>query len=105
MPMPTLLVAQVVCGNMGKPTATVIMKGPDGVVRTAGAVGAGPVDAVFKVGTRALGSQYCCGAAASGWVRSAALLKVCGAAAPPSVLQASGPAHRIPCRHLFSFSR
>ena len=41
---------QVMCGNVGHPTATVVLKGPDGVARRAAALGTGPVDAVFKVG-------------------------------------------------------
>ncbi|CAG9466221.1 unnamed protein product [Pedinophyceae sp. YPF-701] len=38
---------QVVCGTMGLPTATVKMKGPDGLSRCATAMGTGPVDAGF----------------------------------------------------------
>lgn len=37
------------CGNVGIPTATVVMKGPDGVARRAAAIGTGPVDAAYKV--------------------------------------------------------
>ena len=40
--------AQIVCGTMGMPTASVKMKGPDGMVRTASAIGTGPVDAAYK---------------------------------------------------------
>jgi 2-isopropylmalate synthase len=39
---------QVVCGTMGLPTATVKMKGPDGMLRVTSAVGTGPVDAAYK---------------------------------------------------------
>ncbi len=38
---------QVACGT-GMPTATIRIKGPDGVVHTAAEVGTGPVDAVYK---------------------------------------------------------
>lgn len=53
---PTL---QVMCGNVGIPTATVVMKGPDGIARRAAAIGTGPVDAAYKV-------RACCAAAAAG---------------------------------------
>lgn len=39
---------QVVCGTMGMPTATVQMRGPDGIVRIGVGVGTGPVDAAYK---------------------------------------------------------
>ena len=39
---------QVVCGSMGVPTATVRMRGPDGIARTATGMGTGPVDAAYK---------------------------------------------------------
>jgi len=39
---------QVVCGTMGMPTATVKLRGPDGMARVASAVGSGPVDASYK---------------------------------------------------------
>lgn len=39
---------QVVCGTMGMPTATVKLRGPDGISRIASAVGSGPVDASYK---------------------------------------------------------
>ncbi|PNH00296.1 2-isopropylmalate synthase B, partial [Tetrabaena socialis] len=39
---------QVVCGSMGMPTATVQMKGPDGIARIGVGVGSGPVDAAYK---------------------------------------------------------
>ncbi|MEW5308007.1 MAG: hypothetical protein WDW36_010370 [Sanguina aurantia] len=39
---------QVVCGTMGLPTATVQMKGPDGIIRIGVGVGTGPVDAAYK---------------------------------------------------------
>ncbi len=39
---------QVTCGTMGMPTATVRLRGPDGVVHTQAAVGTGPVDATYK---------------------------------------------------------
>ena len=39
---------QVVCGTMGLPTATVRMRGPDGISRTTTGMGAGPVDAAYK---------------------------------------------------------
>jgi 2-isopropylmalate synthase len=43
-----LMELQVVCGTMGMPTATVQMKGPDGIARVGVSVGAGPVDAAYK---------------------------------------------------------
>lgn len=43
-----LLDLQVVCGTMGMPTATVHMKGPDGISRIGVGVGTGPVDAAYK---------------------------------------------------------
>jgi 2-isopropylmalate synthase len=39
---------QVTCGTMGMPTATVRLKGPDGVIHTFAAIGTGPVDATYK---------------------------------------------------------
>jgi 2-isopropylmalate synthase len=39
---------QVTCGTMGMPTATVRLRGPDGVVHTIAAIGTGPVDATYK---------------------------------------------------------
>jgi len=39
---------QVTCGTMGMPTATVRLRGPDGIVHTQAAIGTGPVDAVYK---------------------------------------------------------
>lgn len=39
---------QVVCGTMGLPTATVRLKGPDGLARVATSVGTGPVDAAYQ---------------------------------------------------------
>ncbi|CAL5228020.1 g11082 [Coccomyxa viridis] len=39
---------QVVCGTMGLPTATVRMRGPDGIARTSTGMGTGPVDAAYK---------------------------------------------------------
>jgi len=39
---------QVVCGTMGMPTATVQMRGPDGLARIGVGVGTGPVDAAYK---------------------------------------------------------
>ena len=39
---------QVVCGTMGLPTATVRMRGPDGIARTSTGMGTGPVDAAMK---------------------------------------------------------
>jgi 2-isopropylmalate synthase len=39
---------QVACGTMGMPTATVRLRGPDGVTHTVAAIGTGPVDAVYK---------------------------------------------------------
>lgn len=44
----TVWVVQVVCGTMGLPTATVRMRGPDGIARTATGMGTGPVDAAYK---------------------------------------------------------
>ncbi len=43
----TLEGLQVSCGTSGMPTATVRLKGPDGVLHTAASVGVGPLDAVF----------------------------------------------------------
>ncbi len=39
---------QVACGQMGMPTATIKMRGPDGQVHIQAAVGTGPVDATFQ---------------------------------------------------------
>jgi len=39
---------QVACGTMGMPTATVRLRGPDGVVHTVASTGTGPVDATYK---------------------------------------------------------
>ena len=39
---------QVSCGTSGMPTATVRLKGPDGQILTAAAVGTGPLHAAFK---------------------------------------------------------
>jgi 2-isopropylmalate synthase len=39
---------QVTCGTMGMPTATVRLRGPDGVSHTVASVGQGPVDAAYK---------------------------------------------------------
>src|SRR5689334_3307415 len=39
---------QVTCGTMGMPTATVRLRGPDGVVHTVASIGTGPVDASYK---------------------------------------------------------
>ncbi len=39
---------QVTCGTMGMPTATVRLRGPDGVVHVHAAMGTGPVDATYK---------------------------------------------------------
>lgn len=39
---------QVTCGTMGMPTATVRLRGPDGVIYTQAAIGTGPVDATYK---------------------------------------------------------
>jgi 2-isopropylmalate synthase len=39
---------QVTCGTMGMPTATVRLRGPDGVIHTQASIGTGPVDAVYK---------------------------------------------------------
>ena len=39
---------QVSCGTMGMPTATVRLRGPDGVVQTQAALGTGPIDATYK---------------------------------------------------------
>lgn len=43
-----LLDLQVVCGTMGLPTATVKLRGPDGIARVASGIGTGPVDAAYK---------------------------------------------------------
>lgn len=58
---------QVVCGSMGMPTATVRMKGPDGISRIASGIGAGPVDAAYKV-RRGLG-MGCSGRGGVQWGR------------------------------------
>jgi 2-isopropylmalate synthase len=39
---------QVTCGTMGMPTATVRLRGPDGVVHTHASMGSGPVDATYQ---------------------------------------------------------
>ena len=39
---------KVVCGTMGLPTATVRMRGPDGITRSATGMGSGPFDAACK---------------------------------------------------------
>jgi 2-isopropylmalate synthase len=39
---------QVSCGTMGMPTATVRLRGPDGIVHTEAALGTGPIDATYK---------------------------------------------------------
>jgi 2-isopropylmalate synthase len=39
---------QVSCGTSMKPTATVSLRGPDGIVREDAAIGTGPVDSVYK---------------------------------------------------------
>ncbi|RMF51143.1 MAG: 2-isopropylmalate synthase, partial [Anaerolineae bacterium] len=39
---------QVTCGTIGMPTATVRLRGPDGVIHTHAAMGTGPVDATYK---------------------------------------------------------
>lgn len=39
---------QVVCGTMGLPTATVRLRGPDGLSRVSTAIGTGPVDAAYQ---------------------------------------------------------
>jgi len=39
---------QVTCGTMGMPTATVRLRGPEGVIHTQVAIGTGPVDAAYK---------------------------------------------------------
>lgn len=39
---------QVTCGTMGMPTATVRLRGSDGVVHTHASIGTGPVDATYK---------------------------------------------------------
>lgn len=44
----TLEDLQVVCGTMGMPTATLKLRGPDGMLRVRSAVGTGPVDAAYK---------------------------------------------------------
>ena len=54
---------QVVCGSMGMPTATVRMRGPDGISRVTSGIGSGPVDAAYKVG-RLVGRAGCVNAGA-----------------------------------------
>jgi 2-isopropylmalate synthase len=39
---------QVTCGTMGMPTATVRLRGPDGLIHTKASIGTGPVDATYK---------------------------------------------------------
>ncbi len=39
---------QVACGTMGMPTATVRLRGPDGVLKVQASTGTGPVDAAYK---------------------------------------------------------
>jgi 2-isopropylmalate synthase len=39
---------QVTSGTMGMPTATVRLRGPDGVIHTVASIGTGPVDATYK---------------------------------------------------------
>jgi 2-isopropylmalate synthase len=39
---------QVACGQMGMPTATIKLRGPDGKERIEAAIGAGPVDATYQ---------------------------------------------------------
>jgi 2-isopropylmalate synthase len=39
---------QVTSGTMGMPTATVRLRGPDGVIHTVATIGTGPVDATYK---------------------------------------------------------
>lgn len=56
---PPILPLQVMCGNVGIPTATVTMKGPDGIARRAAAIGTGPVDAAYKVGWGGMGWVGC----------------------------------------------
>ena len=59
--------AQVVCGSVGTPMASVVLKGPDGLARKAAAIGTGPVDAAFRVG--APGWRLQAPKWAGGWVR------------------------------------
>jgi hypothetical protein len=40
---------------MGMPTATVRMRGPDGISRIASGIGSGPVDSAYKVGHAGVG--------------------------------------------------
>lgn len=39
---------QVMSGTMGMPTATVRLRGPDGIIHTVASIGTGPVDATYK---------------------------------------------------------
>ncbi|MBI5825894.1 MAG: 2-isopropylmalate synthase [Chloroflexi bacterium] len=39
---------QVTSGTMGMPTATIRLRGPDGMIHTVAAIGTGPVDATYK---------------------------------------------------------
>ncbi|MBI4498343.1 MAG: 2-isopropylmalate synthase, partial [Chloroflexi bacterium] len=43
---------QVMCGEPGVPTASVRLRGPDGQIQSASAIGDGPVDAVYKAISR-----------------------------------------------------
>ncbi|GIV81392.1 MAG: hypothetical protein KatS3mg051_0746 [Anaerolineae bacterium] len=44
----TLEGIQVACGQPGMPTATIKLRGPDGQVKIAAAIGTGPVDAAYQ---------------------------------------------------------
>ncbi len=46
---------QVACGQMGMPTATIKLSGPDGTTRIEAAVGAGPIDATYQAIDRIVG--------------------------------------------------
>lgn len=47
-PLWTLLAARVTCGSGSMTTATLRLRGPDGVARLASATGVGPVDAAYR---------------------------------------------------------
>jgi len=48
---------QVACGTMGRPTATVRLRGPDGESHVHASVGTGPVDAAYKAIDSIIGAE------------------------------------------------
>jgi 2-isopropylmalate synthase len=53
----TLEGIQVACGQVDMPTATIKLRGPDGTVTVAAAIGTGPVDAAFQAIDKIVGVQ------------------------------------------------